>query len=257
MGIPMTEQRVYIVTGSSSGVGAATALALARQGAAVAVNFSKSAAAAERVVGQCKAAGGDAISVQCDVARDEDCRRLAAAALEKWGRIDGLVNNAGATKFVPMRNFDGLSAEDFQRIYSVNVIGAYQMARVCEQPLRQARGAIVNVSSIASTMGLGSSMAYASSKGALNTLTICLARVLGPEVRVNAILPGFIETRWLQEGLGPEAYAAAQAGYKKQSALQATLSPEDVADGILALLQAGKMTWQLVTLDAGKGAGVA
>ncbi|MEJ0047488.1 MAG: SDR family oxidoreductase [Rhodospirillales bacterium] len=145
----------------------------------------------------------------------------------------------------------------FQRIYSVNVIGAYQMARACEQALRQSHGAIVNVSSIASTMGLGSSMAYAASKGALNTLTICLARVLGPEVRVNAILPGFIETRWLKEGLGPQTYADAQAAYKKQSALQATLLPEEVADSILALLNAKKVTAQLLTIDAGKGAGVA
>ncbi len=106
-------------------------------------------------------------------------------------------------------------------------------------------------------MGLGSSMAYAASKGALNTLTICLARVLGPEVRVNAILPGFIETRWLKEGLGPQTYADAQAAYKKQSALQATLLPEEVADSILALLNAKKVTAQLLTIDAGKGAGVA
>ncbi len=253
----MSQQRVYIVTGSASGVGAATALALARQGAAIAVNYSKSAADAERVAGECKAAGGDAISVQCDVSRDEDCRRLAAAAIEKWGRVDGLVNNAGATKFAVMRDLDALSAEDFQRIYAVNVIGAYQMARACESALRQAGGAIVNVSSIASTMGLGSSMAYAASKGALNTLTICLARVLGPEVRVNALLPGFIETKWLKDGLGAEGYAAAQAAYKKQSALQATLTAEDVAESVLALMHASKMTGQLVTLDAGKGAGIA
>lgn len=253
----MSEQRVYIVTGSASGVGAATALALAKLGGAVAVNYSKSAAEAERVASECKAAGGDAISIQCDVAQDGDCRRLAAATLQKWGRIDGLVNNAGTTKFASMRNLDALSAEDFQRIYAVNVIGAYQMARACEPALRRAQGAIVNVSSIASTMGLGSSMAYAASKGALNTLTICLARAFGPEVRVNAVLPGFIETRWLKEGLGAETYAMAQAAYKKQSALQSTLSPEDVAETILALLHARNMTGQLLTLDAGKGAGVA
>jgi 3-oxoacyl-[acyl-carrier protein] reductase len=253
----MSEQRVYIITGSASGVGAATALQLARTGAAVAVNYSKSAAEAERVAADCKTAGGDAMAVQCDVANDADCRRLAAAALDKWGRIDGLVNNAGTTKFASMRNLDALSAEDFQRIYAVNVIGAYQMARACEQALRKAAGAIVNVSSIASTMGLGSSMAYAASKGALNTLTICLARVMGPEVRVNALLPGFIETKWLKEGLGPQTYLEAQVAYKKQSALQSTLTPEDVAQSVIALLHASKMTGQLLTLDAGKGAGVA
>ena len=253
----MAAPAVYIVTGSASGVGAATALQLARAGHAVAVNYSKSAAEAEGVAAECRKAGGDAIAVQCDVAQDADCRRLAAAPLDQWGRIDGLVNNAGTTRFVPMRELAGLAAEDFQRIYAVNVIGAFQMARACEAALRKSQGAIVNVSSIASTMGLGSSMAYAASKGALNTLTICLARVMGPEVRVNALLPGFIETRWLKEGLGEEMYAAAQAAYRKQSALQATLTAEEVAESVLALLFAKKMTGQLVALDAGKGAGVA
>jgi 3-oxoacyl-[acyl-carrier protein] reductase len=253
----MNAQGVYIITGSARGVGAATAMALAKRGAAVAVNFSSSESEAERTAAECRALGGDAIAVQCDVAADADCRRLAAAALAKWGRIDGLVNNAGTTKFATMRDLDALSAEDFQRIYAVNLIGAFQMARACAQALRATHGAIVNVSSIASTMGLGSSIAYACTKGALNTLTICLARSLGPEIRVNALLPGFIETRWLQEGLGPERYAAAQAGYRAQSALQATLAPDEVADNIIWLLHAGKMTGQLVTLDAGKGVGSA
>lgn len=252
----MSTQRVYIVTGSASGVGAATALALAKRGAAVAVNFSKSAKEAEKVAAECRALGGDAIAVQCNVAADADCRRLAAAALDKWGRIDGLVNNAGTTKFAAMRDLNALSPEDFQHIYSVNVVGAYQMTRACEQALRAASGAVVNVSSIASTMGLGSSIAYACSKGALNTLTLCLARTLGPQVRVNALLPGFIETRWLKEGLGAERYAASQTAYRAQSALNATLLPEEVADSIVWLLHAGKTTGQLITLDAGKGVGV-
>ncbi len=253
----MTAQDVYIVTGSARGVGAATALALAKRGAAVAVNFSRSGSEAERVAAECRAAGGDALAVQCDVAVDADCRRLAAAALARWGRIDGLVNNAGTTRFVPMRNLDALSAEDFQQIYAVNLAGAFQMARACTQALRETAGAIVNVSSIASTMGLGSSIAYACSKGALNTLTVCLARTLGPEIRVNAVLPGFIETRWLKEGLGPERYAAARDAYRAQSALQATLLPEEVADSIVWLLHAPKLTGQLISLDAGRGVGMA
>jgi 3-oxoacyl-[acyl-carrier protein] reductase len=253
----MSKQPVYIVTGSASGVGAATVRALARRGASVAINYSKSADDAERVAAECRQLGGDAMTVQADVAQDADCRRLAAAAMQKWGRIDGLVNNAGTTKFAPMRKLDALSAEDFQQIYAVNVIGAYQMTRACEQALRQAKGAIVNVSSIASNMGRGSSMAYACSKGALNSLTLCLARTLGPDVRVNAVLPGFIESRWLQQGLGAEGYAAGQAAYKAQSALNATLVPEEVAQSILSLLDAGKMTGQLLTLDAGLGAGIA
>lgn len=245
---------VYLVTGSSSGVGAATALTLARGGSAVVINYSKSAAAAEEVAQACIEAGGEALAVRADVSNDADCKAMAAAALAKWGRIDGLVNNAGTTKFASMRDLDALSAEDFQRIYSVNVIAAYQMVRACQSALRATRGAVVNVSSIAGTMGLGSSMAYAASKGALNALTIALARNLGPEIRVNAVLPGFIETRWLKDGLG-ESYAKARDAYKASAVLGSTLQPEDVADCIVALLKAAKITGQLQTIDAGRGLG--
>jgi 3-oxoacyl-[acyl-carrier protein] reductase len=245
---------VYIVTGSSSGVGAATALALARGGSAVVINYSKSAAAADEVAQACIKAGGEALAVRADVAGDADCKALAAAAMNKWGRIDGLVNNAGTTKFASMKDLDALSADDFQRIYSVNVIAAYQTVRACQAALKTARGAVVNVSSIAGTMGLGSSMAYAASKGALNALTIALARNLGPEIRVNAVLPGFIETRWLKDGLG-ENYAKARNAYKASSVLATTLLPEDVADCIVALLKATKITGQLQTIDAGRWGG--
>ena len=247
--------KACIVTGSSSGVGAATALALARAGASVMINYSRSAEAAETVAGQCREAGAaDVIVVRGDVASDADCRALAAAAVERWGRIDVLVNNAGTTKFVPVARLEGISAEDFHSIYSVNTIGVFQMVRACEKALRASGGSVVNVSSIAGQDGLGSSIAYVSSKGALNALTIALARALGPEVRVNAVLPGFIETGWLQAGLGG-AYEAAHRAYRNQSALEAVLTPDDVADAILGLIGAGKITGQLVRVDAGKQLG--
>ncbi len=250
----MTEAKTYVVTGSSSGVGAATALELARRGSAVVINYSKSATGAEETAQACLRAGGEAVVVRADVAQDADCRRLAAAALDKWGRLDGLVNNAGATKFASMRNLEALSAEDFHRIYSVNLVGAYQMIRACEAPLRAARGAVVNVSSIAGAMGIGSSFAYACSKGALNTLTLALARALGPDIRVNAVLPGFTETRWLKEGLGDQ-YSQGREAYCERSALRTTMSPEEVAASIVALLESKKITGQLLTIDAGFGIG--
>jgi 3-oxoacyl-[acyl-carrier protein] reductase len=194
------------------------------------------------------------VAVRADVAQDADCRRLAAAALDKWGRIDGLVNNAGTTKFASMRDLGALSAEDFQRIYAINLIGAYQMIRACEAPLRTARGAVVNVSSIAGTMGIGSSFAYACSKGALNTLTLALARALGPDIRINAVLPGFTETRWLKEGLG-DRYSQSRESYADRSALRTTMTPEEVAASIVALLESKKITGQLLTIDAGFGIG--
>ena len=250
----MANRQVFIVTGSSSGVGAATALALASRGAGVLVNCSKDAAAAEQVAEACIAAGGDARVVRADVADDADCRRMAAAALERWGRIDGLVNNAGTTKFASMRELEALSAEDFHRIYSVNLIGPYQMVRACEAALRATGGAVVNVSSIAGTMGIGSSYAYACSKGALNTLTLALARMLAPQIRVNAVLPGFIETRWLEQGLGA-GYQRARKDWCDKSPLATTLLPEDVAASVVALLHAKKVTGQLHTVDAGRGLG--
>jgi 3-oxoacyl-[acyl-carrier protein] reductase len=246
--------KAYVVTGSSSGVGAATALALASRGASVLINCVRSRDAADEVAARCEAAGGEAIVAAGDVADDAACRALARAALEKWGRIDGLVNNAGATRFVAMHDLAGIDAADFQSIYAVNTVGAFQMVRACEAALRAAGGAVVNVSSIASQDGLGSSIAYAASKGALNSLTLALARALGPQVRVNAVLPGFIETPWLRRGLG-ERYEHFRSAYRAQAALDAVLSPEDVADAIVYLLGSPKLTGQLLRLDAGRGIG--
>ena len=250
----MSDIKTFVVTGSASGVGAATAVELARRGSAVVINYSKSATGAEETAQACLRAGGEAVVMRADVAQDADCRRLAAAAVDKWGRLDGLVNNAGTTKFASMRDLEALSADDFQRIYSVNLVGPFQMIRACEAALRASRGAVVNVSSIAGTMGIGSSFAYACSKGALNTLTLALARALGPDVRVNAVLPGFTETRWLKDGLG-DRYDQGRESYADRSALRTTMAPEEVAASIVALLESRKITGQLLTVDAGFGIG--
>ncbi len=244
-----------IVTGSSAGVGAATALMLARAGASVIINCTKSRDAAEAVAAQCREAGSpDAFVVSADVASDVDCLRLAAAARDRWGRLDYLVNNAGTTKFVAAHKLNGLSAQDFHDIYGVNTIGVFQMVRACETALRASRGAVVNVSSIAGQEGMGSCIAYAASKGALNTLTVALARVMGTEARVNAVLPGFIETGWLKAGMG-EAYEANKQHYKDTAALGEVLTPEDVAEAIVYLLTASKVTGQLLRIDGGRQVG--
>jgi 3-oxoacyl-[acyl-carrier protein] reductase len=189
---------VCIVTGSASGIGAACVIELARRGCRVAINYNKSGEAAEQTARACREAGGDALVVQANVANDADCRRLADSVLDKWGRIDGLVNNAGTTKFADHADLDALQSQDFLDIYATNVVGAFQMIRAVAPAMkRQGAGAIVNMSSIAAVMGVGSSVAYAASKGALNTMTLSLARALGPEIRVNAVCPGFVETGWL------------------------------------------------------------
>ena len=249
---------VCIVTGSAAGIGAACAERLASKGARVAINYTKSAREAQEVAATCQGSGGQAIVVRADVSSDDDCRRLAQAVLDKWGRIDGLVNNAGTTKFVPHGDLAALDAADFQRIFGVNVIGPFQMVRAVAPAMqRQGGGAIVNVSSIAGLTGMGSSVAYAASKGALNTMTLSLARALGPAIRVNGVCPGFVETRWLTSGLGAE-YEARKKNYEAITPLKATVLPEDVADAVVWLLEgAGKVTGELITVDSGVHLGVA
>lgn len=251
--MPTSEARVAIVTGGATGVGAAAAIELAQRGYRVAINFSRSKAEADDTVAQCKRAGTDAIAVQGDVADDAACRAAVDAAVSRFGRLDILVNSAGTTQFVPLSDLDGQNAEDFHKVYAVNVIGPYQMARAAAPHLRQSgAGAIVNVSSVGSLNGNGSSYSYVTSKAALNTLTLALARNLAPEIRVNCVLPGLIQTRWLKNGLGDEAYARVRDGWADAAALQKTCTAEDVAHMIVWLAaDAPLVTGQLLTVDGG------
>lgn len=244
---------VCIVTGSATGTGAACAVQLARKGCRVVVNFTKSKSEAAATVEQCRAAGAEAIAMRADVAADADCRALAQAALDKWGRIDGLINNAGITKFAPAADLDAVDAGDFQRIYAVNVVGPYQMIRACAPAMKQQQaGAIVNVSSISGVMGIGSSTAYVASKGALNAMTLALARSLAPQIRVNAVCPGLIETRWHLSRFSPEDYAKFKAGYEKSVPLAKAASPEDIAEVAVWLMEgAAQITGEIIMVDGG------
>jgi NAD(P)-dependent dehydrogenase (short-subunit alcohol dehydrogenase family) len=243
-----------VITGSSAGIGAASALLFAQRGWDVCVNYSKDAKPAEEVALRCRAAGAEVIIARADVADEAQCRNVAARVTAHFGRCDALVNNAGTTKFVQIRDLDGLSAEDFQRIYAVNVIGAFQMTRALVPLLRQRPGSgVVNVSSIASRNAIGSSIAYMASKGALNSMTTALAKALGPEIRVNAVQPGMVDTGWLRNGLGAERFAAAQRNYESSSALASLVSPEEVAEAIFWLAAgARKTTGEFQLIDAGR-----
>ena len=247
------ENGVAIVTGSSSGVGAACARQLAERGCHVAVNYSRNADGAEATAAACEALGVETVVVRADVAEDEDCRALAQAVLDRWGRVDALVNNAGTTKFNPHHELDGLDKQDFLDIYAVNTVGAYQMTRVVAAAMKRGgRGSVVNVASIAAVTGVGSSVAYAASKGAMVTLTLSLARALGPEIRVNAVCPGFIQGDWLEAGLGKDRYAAAKTALEAAAPLRLTTTPDTVAEAILYFVAgADVITGETLMLDGG------
>lgn len=249
----ITKAKVAIITGSGTGVGAATALLLAEKGWRVVINYSKSEQAAKETAAACEAKGADTLLCKADVSRDEDCRRMTAETLEKWDRIDALVNNAGITKFCNHHDLDGLCSEDFMRIYGVNVVGPYQMSRAAAPQMKKTgNAAIVNVASTAALTGIGSSIAYAASKGALVTMTLSLARVLGPEIRVNAVCPGFIQSRWLREGFGEETYEKIKKYHEDASPLGTTATPEIVAEAIYYFISgAGITTGETLIVDGG------
>ena len=247
--------KVAIVTGSSSGVGAATARLLASQGCHVVINCSRRIEQAHMVAAQCMALGAQALVCQADVADDAACRHMAALALERWGRIDILVNNAGITRFCEHDNLEGLNAADFQAIHAVNVIGPYQMIRAVAPAMQQALegGVVVNVASTAALTGIGSSVAYAASKGALVTMTLSLARALGPAIRINAVCPGFIQGDWLRDGLGDEKYEAARAHNERNAPLGVTADPETVADAIVFFITGPQIvTGETLIVDGGR-----
>lgn len=248
-----------IVTGSASGLGAATAAILAKGGARLIVNYSNSKKEAEETADLCRKAGAaEVLVVQGDVSRDEDCKKIAAAA-SGWGKLDILVNNAGTTKHVPHDDLDGLSAEDFQRIYAVNTIGPFQMVRAARALLEAAAkesgraSSVVNVSSVAGIAGGGSSVAYAASKGALNTMTQSLARALAPLIRVNTVCPGYIDTPWFTKGRGEAGAKQVRDAVVSRVPLKTASTAEDIAQlvSFLALPQSGQMTGEYVRMDAG------
>ena len=251
--------KAAVVTGSSSdgGVGAECARILAAHGCNVVVNYATNKTGAEEVAADCAAAGVAAMAVQGDVARDEDCRRLVRAAVDAWGRLDVLINNAAVTRTIPHQRFDLLDADEFQRTYAVNLIGNYQMCRAAAPHLKATGdGAIVNVSSIGAMRGAGSSMAYAASKGALNTLTVSMARALAPQVRVNALCPGGLLGSWTRKIMTEAQYEARVRQAQEEFPLRRGIWPIDVARAALFLVRdAVVMTGECLRMDAGEHLG--
>jgi 3-oxoacyl-[acyl-carrier protein] reductase len=251
-----------LVTGASTGLGRAIAVETAERGArAVVINYASSEAQAQETARLVEAKGAQGVVVQGDVAVDEDCRRVVAAAAP-FGRLDALFNNAGVTKFAPDHgDLDAVSAEDFLRLYGVNVVGAYQMIRAARALLEAApqAGAVVNTASVAGVMGIGSSVPYTASKGAMITMTLSLARALAPKIRVNAVCPGFIDTPWFGRAMSAERLERTRQGVAAATPLKAASTAEDIAGAavFLASPAARHITGETLLVDAGLHLGYA
>jgi ketoreductase RED2 len=235
------DDKVVLVTGSSSGIGEATARAFAARGATVVVNSRSNVADGERV-----AADLDRASyVQADVSDEAAARRLVATTLERHGRLDVLVNNAGTTEVIAHHDLSAAGLDVWRRIFETNVFGTWSVTVAAIEALRAAGGAVVNVSSIAGLRPTGSSIPYAASKAALNHLTVLLAKVVGPAVRVNAVAPGLVDTPWTKDWVEIRSLVGALAPLKRSG------QPTDVADVVVALAAAPYVTGQIVAIDGG------
>jgi 3-oxoacyl-[acyl-carrier protein] reductase len=246
--------KTAIVTGSAVGVGRATALDLARRGANVVINYSRSEDDAREAVRLVEEAGGRALLVKADVSRDDQVQSMVRQAVDAFGALHVLVNNAATTHFVQFADLDGMKDEFWDDIFAVNVKGVFFCSRAAAKAMREHSEpcAIVNVASVAGVRSVGSSLAYACSKAAVINMTVGLARVLGPQIRVNCVAPGFIDTRWLRGGLGDQVFEAAKAQQSRVAPLKDVCTPEHVSQLVLSIIEgADLVTGQTVVIDGG------
>jgi ketoreductase RED2 len=236
--------KVALVTGSSSGIGEAVARSLSAEGASVVVNSASSVEAGERVAGELP----DAAYVQADVSDEVAAGELVEAAVATYGRLDVLVNNAGTTVVIPHHDLEAATPDVWRRIFDVNVIGTWQVTVAALPHLRASgAGSVVNVTSLAGVRQTGSSIPYAASKAALNHVTRLLANVVGPEVRVNAVAPGLVDTPWTAD------WDTVREVVRSTAPLQRSGRPEDIAEVVLALVRSAYTTGQVVVVDGGLG----
>ncbi len=245
-----SERPVVLVTGGGTGVGRACALQFAERGYDVVINYSRSAADAEQTVADVIQRGAIGVAYQCDVSSDIQVREMIAQIEQRFGRLDILVNNAATTNFIPHADLEAMTESMWDRILAVNTKGPFFCTRAAAKLLAaRGNGAVVNVSSVAGQTGAGSSVAYCASKGALNTMTKSLARALAPKIRVNAVCPGPIDSRWIREGNPSWDLEKMVAGLPLPRASQ----PDDIADAVVFLaLGTNMVTGQFVVVDGGQ-----
>ena len=246
------KNKAAIVTGAGTGVGRATALRLAQAGCGVLVNYNRSKEAAEEVAALVAENGVKASAFQADVADDNACRAMVEEAERVFGRLDVLVNNAGTTRFIPHDDLDAVTEDDWNTILGVNLRGAFQCTRAARALLcADGGGEVVMTSSVAGLIGTGTSIPYCASKAGLNNLTVTLARVLGPDVRVNAVAPGFLDGSWLRDSLGDQ-YETIKGVMASRSPLGRVSSPDDVGEVILSIITGSDLiTGHVVPVEAG------
>ena len=240
-----------LVTGSATGIGRAEAIALAEAGYDVAVNYSRSSGAAEETAAACEAAGAKTVVIGCDVADDTQVKAMVAEATAAFGRLDALCNNAGITSTAPFKDLDAIDLDEWDRVLAVNVRGIVQVTRACAPALREAKGAIVNTASIVGLRPGPQPLAYSTSKAAVVSLTKTLALALGPDIRVNAIAPGWMEGEWMERMLG-DNYDKLMDRRAKMTPLKRCVTAEDVAETAVSLIQGNRfVTGEIVVVDGG------
>jgi 3-oxoacyl-[acyl-carrier protein] reductase len=250
----MSELRVAVVTGGASGIGAACVATFIKRGWRVAFSFlgESERQTAETLLSGFESSGGSAVALDCDVRNDEACRFLARATVERFGRIDALVCCAGTTRIVPQSDLESLTIDDFTTTMAVNTAGVFQTVRACAPALiADEGGAVVIISSYGAIYGTGSSIAYAASKGATNTLTMSLARELAPTVRVNAVCPALVTGGFAQR-LDPDLFRQRVDQQLSRAPLRKVAHPSDVASDVYWLAAETRLiTGSVILLDCG------
>jgi len=250
------QKRVALITGSSTGIGRAEAIALARAGYNVVINYSRSEGEAKKTVAECETAGAETLLVQCDVSNERSVVRMIEAIKRQFGRLDVLCNNAGASIKTLARDFEQVTEEEWDQVFSTNVKGVFLVTKHATPLLRQSDDAcIVNTNSFVGARPGPQPLPYSASKGALWTMTKALAGALGPgRIRVNGVAPGWMTGEWMQRMLG-DHYDKLMESRAKQTPLRRVVSADDVAETALSLIQSNKsVTGVIVVVDGGYGA---
>jgi 3-oxoacyl-[acyl-carrier protein] reductase len=242
-----TPRKVALVTGSATGIGRAVALRFAQEGLAVAVNYSRSEKEAQATFEEVQKLGAPAVLCKANVADDGAVKAMVDRCVKELGGLDVLVNNAGMTRFIEHTNLDAVTAEVWDEILGVNLKGTFFCSRAALPHLQKRSGSIVNITSVAGLQGQGSSIPYAASKAAVNCMTKSLARAFGPRVRVNAVAPGPVLTRWLADHMDRVAQSLSSTPMGRAA------NPDYISDAVYFLATGTSlMTGQVVVVDGGR-----